>query len=728
MPTYRVKMPDGSEFDVTSPDGREMSEDQIMAALGSNQKMSKSDVTVGRSAAAADAVLLGAGDEYLSSVGALLDTAVSDQGQGWMLPSAGDTFSKNYNRRLQDLRGIQQRYATERPVENIGITLAAGLPTALATGGPALSAVRGVAPGLGSVGQAAGVGGIYGGLTGFNEGEGGVGNRLASGAVGAGVGAVTGAALEGVVMPAVARLAEAVRGRPQLFDPQRLTLTVEGERVARRAGLDPTEANAALQREFAQLARNAVDPADAGRVAEASTLPVRVPLTRGQSTLDPSQQMFESQAGKGVYGVNAQVTMQDFMNAQQEALRGNVQSIKFGIGGDSVRDFGEGVQRARDTLVRSSEALRARTNQLYQAARESAGDAFVLGNNVADGLAGIRQTLDADGFTARTAPRVHGLIEDVAQDLLTATQQVGKNPDISVANVFGIRQQLAALSRSSDAVEAAAAGNAKRAIDRFMNDAIADDLIRGDAAVVELWRRAIASRAEMARRFGGKDLVSKLVERGPNGAELKLDSNAAVNLIFGGQNTGWVGRSGMVDGLRRLRQELGENSVGWNALREEVFMRLAREGTKGAQANNPAGGTFSGAQFQTAWRTMQDKSPEVVGMLFTPQERQLISQFARVANRVTSYVPGGVNRSDTSAGIADFTKRLWNSTFLGPRMAAFLEGVPVLKGLSNLGNELRVTAAVQGGFPTAVPQPTPIPLRPEVPALGGAAASQQFNQ
>jgi hypothetical protein len=688
--------------------------------------LSKKDVTVGRAGAAADAVTLGLGDEFLSGVGAFFDTAVSKQGQAWMLPDAGDTFSRSYDRRLKDLRGIQSRYAAYDPVENLAINVAAGIPTAIATGGGALTSVKTLAPKLGAVGQAAGVGALYGGAVGLGEGEGGVGNRLASGAVGAGIGALTGAAIEGVAVPAVSRLVEAVRGRPQLFDPQTLTLTVEGQRVAQRAGLDPAEANAALQQEFSKLARNALDPADAARVAEANTLPVKVPMTRGQATLDPAQQMFESQAAEGMFTPQISSTMRQFRDEQASALLGNVQGIQRTIGGNTVSETGQGVQAARDALISQNQALRARTNQLYDSARKTAGNAFVLGNNVADGLAGIRQTLDGDGLTARVAPRVHGLIDDVAQDLLATTQQVGKNPKIDVGNVFGIRQQLAALSRSTDAVEATAAGNAKRQIDAFLNNAIDEDLIAGDPAVVELWRRAIASRRELAEKFPKNSLAEKLVRRAADGSdELALDSNAAMNLIFNSKGTGWASRSGIVKGLMQVRNRLENNPEAWNSLREEAFMRIARD----AQSKDARGITeFSGQKFQTAWENFLKNSPEVARIMFTKDELSLINQFSRVAKRVTTTVPGGRAPSGTPLGIASIMKNLWRSTFLGPKMAAFLDGVPILKGAQNLANEVRVTAAIKGGIPTGAPTPQRLPLPPEATALGTATASQQFNQ
>lgn len=666
-----------------------------------------------------------AGDEFLAGVGAISDAVSSDQGQGWMLPNFTEKVSKGYDKHLRYLRDIDKRYMAQNPAGYLARNIVAGAPVAALTGGPVASGVRSLAPSLGRVGQAAGVGSVYGAVAGFGGGEGGLANRLESAGQGAAFGAVTGAALEGLVSPLVSRFVSLVRGQPRLYDPTTMTLTVEGQQLAQRAGLNPNEVSSELAKEFATQARNAVDPADAARVAEATTLPVRVPVTRGQATLDPAQQMFESQAYEGVFSPNAQRLMREFRDTQQEALLGNVQRIQNMIGGQSVDEVGQGVQAARQSLINRDQALRARTNQLYQAARNANGQAFVLGSNVAEGLATMRQRLSDNGFTDATAGRVLRLIEGSANDLLDVTRASGQNPDISVGNLFSLRAQLNALGRSSDQVEASAAGQAKRALDELLDNAVTQDFINGDPAVVELWRRAIASRREMAQQFPKGSFAQKLVERSRDGSNnLALDANAAMNLIFNTGGTGWASKAGMVDGLRQIRRLLQNNPQAWNSLREEAFMRIAREAQSTDQRNIVQ---FSGAKFATAWEKLQRQSPEVWRAMFTEEERNLISQFARVAKRVTTTVPGGRNFSATSAGFASIVKRLFATTFMGPRMASFLEGTPVLKGAQNVGNEMRVTATLRGGFPTAAPTPPRVPIPPELTAAA-ASAGTQFNQ
>jgi hypothetical protein len=652
---------------------------------------------VGQTAAIAD-MGLGIGDEFLAGVGSVFD------------PASGD-----YSKQLAYIREAQKKYGESDMGGQLARTVIGSLPLALATGSGVSNAVGRALPTLGRVGNAVVTGGIYGGAAGFGSGEGGVTNRAANAAVGAGTGAAIGGAVEGVVSPVVSRFIQYVRGNPTLIDTSTGTLTQRGEDVARRAGLNPDEASAALNREFATEAQRAANPAEAAAVAEARTLPSPVILTQGQVSLSPEQQMFEDLAAKGSYGSTASGTMRNAFDAQQGALRGNVEAIQQRIGGGQVAETGQGVQAVRDHILNAYQATRARVGQLYQAARDANGNAFVLGSNVGEGLAGVQGALNEAGLTARTAGRVHSILTDAARNLRDTGRAVGDNPNISVGNLFSIRSELAALQGSSDTVEAAAAGQAKRGIDAWLNRAIDEDLIAGDPSVVELWRRAISSRREMATRFQAGDFVEKLVARRPGGGnDLKLDPLGAVNLIFGSSKTGFVTKSGMVDGLSSLQRELQDNPQAWNALREEAFLRFARTGEG---ANGPLGQTFSGGNFAKAWETALRDSPEVMRTMFTNEERNLISQFARVARRATVNVKGGANTSNTSVGIAQMAKKLWASTFMGPRLAGFLEGLPFLQGLGNIGNDIRASAAAAGRVRTGPP-----PLQPLSEMVGPRAA------
>lgn len=660
--------------------------------------LSENEEGAGFAASVLQGPTMGFGDELVATLENPVEAIQSTITGG---PSPG------YDASLKKFRGIESRYRAANPVKSFVATAGGGLAGGgIQLGRAAFQGAARLLPNAGRVGQAMTTGAGFGGVAGFGSGEGGLADRLMSATYGAGTGAAVGAGFE-IAAPAIGAIIQRVRGNPRLWDRTAGRLTREGEQAAREAGLDPAQASQALQREFATQAQNALNPAEAAAQAEASSLPVPIRLRTGQVTLDPAQQLDESQMAKGVYGQLAGERIRGSEQAQQEALRANVREIANRIGGGQVQELGQGASAVQGRLSRAANVVRARVNQLYDMARNTDGDAFILGRNVSEAILGIRQNLERQGFIAENATRVHSLLNRAAGALADTTEAVGREPNISVANLFSIRQALSALSRSSDSVEATAAGNATRQLSRWIDQALDEDLIRGNPATVELWRRAIAARRELARRFQGGDFIEKLVERsdGGRGAELKLDPQSAMNLIFGRSDTGFTTQGGMLRSLVRLRNELGEGSPQWNALREEAFLRLARSGEG---ATTPTGRDFSGANFAKAWEDALAKSPGVMRALFSDQERNLISQFARVARRTTTNVRGGNNTSNTGAAVAQSVRKLFMSSFMGPRLAAFLDSLPVVRGLQDIGQDLRAVRATQGRVAQGTrPQPTP---------------------
>lgn len=655
--------------------------------------------------------LMGFGDEFTAALFNPVSAFKAAVG-------AEDEKTGAYYKELRDFRNYENRYREANPGKAFLATAGAGLVGGgFQLGRSAFGVAERLLPQAGRIGQALATGAAFGGAAGFGSGEGGLADRLVSSSFGAGTGAAFGAGVE-VALPALSGLVQRIRGNPAMWDPAANRLTPAGERAAREAGLDPAQASAALQREFAALAQNAMNPEHAASQARARTLPVPVQLRRGQTTLDPEQQMLESQMGKGVYGPLAREPIAASDEAQQAALRGNVREIGNRIGGGQVQELGDGVERVRSQLVRSADASRNAVRGLYEMARERGAAATVPGQQVSQAVFDVTQELNQAGLTRRTASRVHEIIDEM-QSLATASQQ---RPETTIAEIFARRQELSALARGAPTPETTAAGTAKRAIDRWLSNALDNDLITGDPNAVQTWRAAIFARRLHAQRFEAGDFVAKLVARRKDGSnELALDPQAAVNLIFGRSETGFTSQNGMVRGLMRLRSELGENSGAWRGLREEAFLRMARAGEG---VTSPTGREFSGANFAKAWEDALAKSPQVMRLLFNDSERNLISQFAEVARRTTTPVRGGANFSNTSAAQTQVVKRLFMSTFMGPRMAAFLENVPIVRGLQNIGQELRAQTAVANRIQQGYrPQPTPRANRAVESAAGPGASA-----
>lgn len=198
---------------------------------------------------------------------------------------------------------------------------------------------------------------------------------------------------------------------------------------------------------------------------------------------------------------------------------------------------------------------------------------------------------------------------------------------------------------------------------------------------------ALGSAADYGRLFEGDDLIEGLTERVSRGggSTLKVDPEEAANYILNRSDLGFVGKKNLGRDLKRLRGVLGDQSDEWNGLRAEVFSRLAKAG----EGTGEGGAIqFSGQKFLKSWEKAKRDDPHVIGIMFTPDERKLIDQFAEVSQVVTTPVKGGDNASNS----AITAKRL-----LGP-MGRFLSVSGGAGGGATLGGAPGAAAGAAFGF------------------------------
>ncbi|WP_169054903.1 hypothetical protein [Azospirillum sp. TSA2s] len=526
------------------------------------------------------------------------------------------------------------------------------------------------------------------------------------------VAALTNGAVAGageLLSPALSAVYRSVVRRPRLYDAATGQLTDAGREALRRAGVDPAQITDDLGRQFARMADEAVNPADALALAEAKTLPVPVPLRQGQVTGSPSEQMTENLMLKGAYGQAAEDRLRNFTAEQQQALRANAGAIQDRLAGGNatVLESGQGGEVAQSALVGMRNTERRAVNEAYDAAR-MAGRAPEPGLPVPMSQAGASSgnltgaALSPDGVqtlafqTMQSIARDHNLsglprtqallaeLDGFAQGARGPVGAMGADAadgSIPISAMFDWRKRLTnAAYGARGTEEGVALGKIKSTFDDFMRQAADNALLQGDEGAINAFRNAIATNREFAGRFKGGDLIQKLTAEDFRGGvrQLVVPPDQAANAIFGsaklfgGQNT--------ARDLARMREVLGPESPAWNAVREEAWLRLAR-GMEGGML--PTGErSVSGAKFATAF----DNAPrEVMNVLFTPDEQLLMRQFRRVAVRATVDVPGGNNYSNTAVAASNMVQRLVGSIFTSENAAARFLALPVVRAAYNFG-------------------------------------------
>lgn len=513
-----------------------------------------------------------------------------------------------------------------------------------------------------------------------------------------GIAALAGGTFEGLrpvfgkiyrtVAPKVKNVFRTVGGRRQLTD--------EAKKAFQDMGANLDDMTDDFVDMLAATADDIGDPAAAIRVADADTLPTPVPVTRGQALQDPAQQMWESQAGKGVYGERASRIMRGQDAMAQDALNANKGQIQGAIAGGvpQVVQRGQGASMVSQTLDDAATQARQGINQAYDAARASS--AGVPGQQVVGGANRIAQAVAGDHHLPNI-PKVAGLLDDLSSISSTPDQSV------LVRSLFEWRKKATA-ARLSGGEESVALGKAVREFDNWMGGMVDDALMQGDDASVALWRDAIGKRREFGKMFQSGDLIEALTKQEFRGGQqvLKVAPEDAGNYIFGRSNLGMVGKKNLHRDLTRLKEVLGPDSAEWNALREEAWIRFASQGNG---ATNGMTAQFSGANFKKGWDSAWERDPFLMATLFSKSDKQLVDQFARTAAMVTNPVKGGANFSNTGAAIAGDAKRLVTRGLFGPRAAQYFANLPGVGGL--LGEARGGAAALRATTPIPRWQPDP---------------------
>lgn len=432
------------------------------------------------------------------------------------------------------------------------------------------------------------------------------------------------------------------------------------------------------------------------RVEMSKGLPVEVPMSAGQVTGAPAQQLTENAMLKGVEGDAAARIMQNFADEQQAALQGNAAAITNKIAGQPV-ERGQGGAAVAEKLNKMRDTSKKGVDAAYDAARAT-GDDAMLATSQAPREAMLAKLTDYD---LESVPRVAREVE-----------KFGERGAPTVRDLLDARQRLSVLTQDSDQISAGAARKAIQGLDQHVSDALTNDLLLGDPKAVTNWRNALKARRDHGKLFDGDDMIEALTERAQRSGETttKIDPADAANYIFGRGNLGFVGKRNLTRDVTRIKDVLGADSPEWNQLRGDLFQRFVRQG-KGP--NERGVETFSGQNFMNAWNKAKAEDAEVIKAMFTPEERKLIDDFAEVAQRVTTPVKGGDNSSNSAfAGAQLIKKALGNvgamggsaiGSVAGPGGAATGAAVGRVFDdfMKNVRSVLKAQKAVSGATPKA---------------------------
>ena len=513
-----------------------------------------------------------------------------------------------------------------------------------------------------------------------------------------------------MLAPALSPLARAIT-RKEVVDLKTGKLTPHGMQALKDAGIDPASVTDEFAKRFAAMADKATDPAQAARMAEAQTLPVPVPQTRGTVTGNPSDQMFEDLAGKGAYGEVAGSTIRDARDATNQALHQNLPAIQGAVakGPAQLAQTGEAGPVVQARLKAMAAAEKRGVDEAYETLRGT--DAQISRPLMDDLRTTARTAIEAEhdllGLPATT--RFLKQLDDMVEAVPVNVGPGYEMPTQSVRKLIDMDKRITNAQKAGGE-EAMALGKIKSTIRGKLDDALAQGLLLGDDKTIDLFKNALQSHREYARRFKGENIVGALVKpkRGDDLGTLAVSPEAASNVIFGSSRL--FGGPEVSRNVARLKGLLGADSKEWNAIREEAWLRFARAGDGPVR---PDGGrAFSGAKFAKALDDTLRDHPAAMKALFTQEELGLMQQFKRVAARTTIPVEGGKNFSNTTPALANVAQSLFNAAFMGENASARLASTIGVKHLYKMGMAFKAASHRAGS----------ITERRAAPGAGGVVA------
>lgn len=453
---------------------------------------------------------------------------------------------------------------------------------------------------------------------------------LLYGAGGGALGAKAGELLQ-YVGKAFKKSPQSVMGSDGKLNPQIEAMLI-------KAGIDPDGVTKELAIAMkAQVDAN-IDPKEAARIAEASSLPVDIPLSKGQITGSKGNQLFEDSALSGGAGSLAEAVMTGQREKQRQAILANIPKIQEKIAGNNpvLASAGLGGEAAQDALVKLKTKASNKADDLYTAARETGNaDLGLVRGDFGDALrGGIRKE-----FNLSTTPMTNSILDDI-DDVLA---QGG-----DIKQLFAIRTQF---NNISDRVDKKAGQKARDLFDQKLLEYADEALISGDQNAVAAWNKAISNYSEFKSVWDSKGgILKSLTETGGRDGDMVLTvaPEAAANYILGVSNSKLMKPSNIARDLLTLKKRLPR--ANWNGIKQEAFLNLVGK----AEKATPDGNTFSGMNFLKNWEAMK-KNEKAIKALFEPDEMKLITQFANVTARATG---SAVNSSNSAASVSGLIQKL----------------------------------------------------------------------
>lgn len=478
--------------------------DEQMAALESTAPSSDNVknagyATLGGLQNMLNGLTLGYGDELVSGAAALPE-----------LFGYGDrTFSEAYNQNLDTTRGSRAFFRSEADKISPALKYAHDIGSAALIPIPKSALPVPGAGALPNTAKVAGLGALMGGLAGFGEGEGGVGNRSVSSALGAAGGAILSPALYG------------------LFS----SIPLAGEKIKNifSASARKQAANDAIEKEAQGIVKQLVNPDEAVKslaVAREANLSKPVIQQKAASNLDAYKRTAEITQQPGLASLELALRRTDpLLDASIQAQNTARESARQGIYKGAIP---QNITKEEAASIMRS-ALKENYGEASSQVSKYAEKAFENADSTIKTYGAKKALSDAlDKFTKSGARSIPAELQKTIDNFRALPSKTDLQTLQDYRSVFGEYSNPPHGAPKIDKIAASLARTARKTIDSSIDSAVSSGTLSKSQATA--YQKMISARKVQGQYEKG--VVSKLLSTNPFDKGYKLPASKAPNLVI----------------------------------------------------------------------------------------------------------------------------------------------------------------------------------------------------
>ena len=428
------------------------------------------------------------------------------------------------------------------------------------------------------------------------------------------------------------------------------SLVAAGKKIAAEAGI-PGNLGDDVYKALAQRSEEIAGGASPASVL--SEVELGTNLSKGQKTGDYAQQRLEETLKSRADGSGAVLREADAAN--QNAIEAASEKLRTQLGANPSSQA-DAAQQIQSSIQQQHATAKQGVREAYDAARAKNA---VVPTDVVETLPGrARAAVEDMGLDPALHPAAVKSLE-VLDSTLGALKADGKLTGLDLKKVENTRRILSSrIDAAANPADRMATTKIKKELDNWLDDAVDNAVIQGDAEAITLLKEARSARTKLHQRFeqnGKGDQAGRIVQK-------MISEDASpdqlAQMVFG---AGKLSPAAASNVAKKVKLALGDDKEAWNAMRSAVLIGPTTKKT----------GEVVGPQaIVSNLKEMLRNRPALMKELYSPEELNTIQRFTMMVEPLVK--KGGLAKSSgtTERAIAALSQGFGNVPIIGSLLNA----------------------------------------------------------